>query len=177
MKQNVATKVKSLLEEIINDKGFTLWDVTYGKEGGEMLLTVTVDREKDISMEDLSELNVVINDIIDEADPIEDAYSLMLESAGAERALRTDSHINFAIEKKAHVELKLYKAIEGIKELEGTILSADETNLVFQAEIKEEQKKQKKGAKKSLKAVEEPKIETKIYTFEKKAISKLYAYL
>lgn len=177
MKQNAASKVKSLLEGAIIENGFSLWDITFGKEGGEMLLTVTVDKESDISMEMLSELNGVINDILDEADPIEGAYSLMLESAGAERTLRTEKHIAFAIEKNAHVELKLYKAVEGMKEFEGNIISFDGEKLVFGAIIKPEVKKTKKGAKCKTAEAEEPKAEVKTLTFEKKAISKMIAYV
>ena len=51
MKQNIASKVKTLLEEVIIQHGFSLWDITFGKEGGEMLLTVTVDSDKEISLE------------------------------------------------------------------------------------------------------------------------------
>ncbi len=179
MKQNIASKVKTLLEEAVTAQGFSIWDVTFGKEGGEMLLTVTVDKDSDISMEMLSELNVVINDIIDEADPIEGAYSLMLESAGAERPLKNESHIQFAIEKNANVELKLYKAIDGKKEFDGKIISYDGENLVFEAEIKEEVKPLKKGQKPKKSEAEEnaPKVEYITYTFEKKAISKMCAYL
>ena len=152
MKMNVATKVRALVEDAIKAQGFVLWDVTFGKEGGEMLLTVTVDKDDDISMEMLSALNAVINDILDEADPIEGAYSLMLESAGAERVLRTDEHIAFAIEKKAAVTMKLYKAIEKVKEFEGNILSYDGTEIEF-------------------------KTEKETFKIEKKAVSKLLAYV
>ena len=152
MKQSVAARVKPLLEDAITEKGFTLWDITFGKDGGEMLLTVTVDKDEEISLDMLSELNVVINAILDEADPIEGAYSLMLESAGAERVLRTELHIKYAIEKKAHTELKLYKAIDGVKEFEGTILEYDGEIITFQTE-------------------------SGTFTFDKKAVSKLCAYV
>jgi ribosome maturation factor RimP len=179
MKQNIASKVKTLLEEVIIQHGFSLWDITFGKEGGEMLLTVTVDCDKEISLDTLSPLNEAVNAILDEADPIEGAYSLMLESAGAERPLKTESHIQFAIDKKAHVELKLYKAIDGIKEFDGKIISFDGENLCFEAEIKEETKPLKKGQKpkKTQNVSEEIKRETKTYNFERKAISKMCAYL
>lgn len=176
MKQNAASKVKTLLEGAIIENGFSLWDITFGKEGGEMLLTVTVDKDSDITMEMLSELNCVVNDILDEADPIEGAYSLMLESAGAERTLRTEKHIEFAIKKNAHVELKLYKAVEGKKEFEGNIVSFEDDKLVFNAIIKEEVTKPKKGAKVKVEATE-PKTEIKVLTLEKKAISKIIAYV
>ncbi len=181
MKQNAASKVKALLEETIIEKGFSLWDITFGKEGGEMLLTVTVDKEGGISMEMLSELNEAVNDILDNADPIEGAYSLMLESAGAERPLRTDDHIKFAMDKKAKVELKLYKAVEGVKEFDGIIVSYDGENMVFEAEMKEEAKLQKKGTKKTVnkavKTEQTENTETKTFVFERKAISKMCAYL
>ena len=197
MKQNVASKIKALLEETIVKEGFILWDVTYGKEGGEMLLTVTVDKEFDeqsdcvesegcgISMEMLSALNEKVNEIIDEADPIDEAYSLMLESAGSERPLRTEEHIRFAIAKGAKVELKLYKAVEGMKEFDGKIQSFDGESLVFEAEIKKELTTDKKcktkktvnKAKPQAENAQSDDFEKRTFVFEIKAISKMCAYL
>ena len=196
MKHNVASKIRAMLEETVVKEGFILWDVTYGKEGGEMLLTVTVDKQFEnaegadsegcgISMEMLSSLNEKINEIIDEADPIDEAYSLMLESAGSERTLRTEDHIRFAIDKGAKVELKLYKAVEGIKEFDGTIKSFDGESLTFEAEIKKEPAADKKS--KTKKTVNKAKLkeemsqtndfEKRTFVFEIKAISKMCAYL
>lgn len=178
MKQNVASKIKELFESVIMEKGFSLWDITYGKEAGEMLLTVTVDCDKEISFDMLSELNEILNDILDQKDPIPDAYSLMLESAGAERPLRTDAHIEYAINKGACVELKLYKAVDGNKEFTGKILSYDGEKLTFEAEIKEEVKKQKgKTINKAKVSTEEQPVSKVTYSFDKKQISKLIAYV
>lgn len=207
MKQNVAAKVYSLLEKSIVKNGFYIWDITYGKEAGEMLLTVTVDKNSEdgktaeISLDMLSDLNEIINDILDANDPIPEAYSLMLESAGAERALRTDEHINYAISKNATVELKLYKAINisfeekaeekaenkpkskakgkntknEKKDFVGKIIQYKDGVITFEAEIKEEAEKGKTVNKsKGEKAFS---LRKEILTFEKKQISKLIAYV
>ena len=203
MKQNVAAKVYSLLEKAIVKNGFYIWDITYGKEAGEMLLTVTVDKNPEdgktaeISLDMLSDLNEIINDILDANDPIPEAYSLMLESAGAERALRTDEHINYAISKNATVELKLYKAINinseekteektksktkgknsksEKKDFVGKIIQYKDGVMTFEAEIKEEAEKGKTVNKsKGEKAFS---VRKEILTLEKKQISKLIAYV
>ncbi len=203
MKQNVAAKVYTLLEKAIVKNGFYIWDITYGKEAGEMLLTVTVDKNSEdgktakISLDMLSDLNEIINDILDANDPIPEAYSLMLESAGAERALRTDEHINYAISKNATVELKLYKAIKidseekneekpkskaknknsknEKKDFVGKIIQYKDGVMTFEAEIKEEAEKGKTVNKsKGEKAFS---VRKEILTFEKKQISKLIAYV
>ncbi len=152
MKQSVASKVRGLLEGTIHENGYRIWDITFGKEGSEMLLTVTVDRDDEISLDMLSKLNADINKILDEADPIDGAYSLMLESAGAERFLRNASHLQFAIDKNATVSLKLYKAVNGVKEFEGTVTAFDDSTVTV-------------------------KTETESITFDRKAISKICAYV
>jgi ribosome maturation factor RimP len=152
MKQSVASKVRALLEETILENGYRIWDITFGKEGSEMLLTVTVDRDDEISLDMLSKLNADINKILDEADPIEGAYSLMLESAGAERFLKNASHLQFALDKNATVSVKLYKALNGAKEFEGTLTAFNDSTITV-------------------------KTETENLTFDRKAISKICAYI
>ncbi len=204
MKQNVAARVHSLLDKTIIENGFYIWDVTYGKEAGEMLLTVTVDKTSEsgkiaeISLDMLSDLNEKINVILDKEDPIPEAYSLMLESAGAERNLRTDEHIKYAVLNNANVELKLYKGITiqkssaseehsekkskakakkeaaAKKDFVGKILEYKDGVLTFEAEISEEAKGKTVNKAKGEKAVSTRK---EILSFERKQISKLIAYV
>ena len=126
MKQSVSSKVRVLVAPKIEEMGYTLWDVTYGKEGGEMLLTVIVDKKGGISLKDITAVSDAINPIIDEADPISVPYSLMVESAGLERTLRTDEHLKFAVDASSNVTVKLYKALEGSKAYNGIIRSFDD---------------------------------------------------
>ncbi len=68
--------VKSLLEEDIKKAGYILDDVTYAKEGSTYVLTVIIDKNGIITVDDCVEVTNIINPILDEKDPIKDSYIL-----------------------------------------------------------------------------------------------------
>ncbi len=91
-KQNTAETVRSLIEETVNSLGYLLWDVEYKKEGASWNLTVTIDKDGDVTIDDWVAVNNAVNPILDEKDPIPDSYYLEVSSAGLERELREEKH-------------------------------------------------------------------------------------
>lgn len=132
--KNIAAKVKALVEEPIVNAGYTLWDVAYYKEGPEMILEISIDKQGGISINDCSEVTRIIEPMIDELDPIEESYCLQVSSAGTVRPLDRDEHIKFALDNKLNVTLGLYVAVDGSKEYVGVIESFDGENIVLNSE-------------------------------------------
>ena len=62
--------------------------------------------------------------MLDEADPIEEAYYLEVSSPGIERELRTQVHIDAC--EGWDVEVKLYAPIDGVKSFRGVLLESAE---------------------------------------------------
>lgn len=122
-KQNIAEAVAALLEGTVVGLGYRLWDVEYGKEGADYHLTVTIDSDAGITIDDCERVHRAIDPLLDEADPIDDAYILNVSSPGVERVLRTDAHLAASIGER--VELKLFAAIDGQKALRGVLEAAD----------------------------------------------------
>ena len=129
--KNVAEKVRTAVESTITEAGYSLWDVTYYKEGPEMILEISIDKEGGISINDCSAVTRAIEPIIDELDPIEESYCLQVASAGMVRPLDKDEHIRFACDNKLNTELKLYVAVDGSKEHHGIIESFDGETLIL----------------------------------------------
>ena len=128
---NAAEKVYSLIKETVESQGVTLWDVRFLKEGASWYLRVFIDKPEGIGIEDCTNVSHAIDPIIDEADPIHVSYFLEVCSPGTERELTRQSHFEACLGKK--VKIKLYKAIDGVKELTGTLKSAADT-LVIETE-------------------------------------------
>lgn len=122
-KQNIASTVEELLRPIIEGLGYTLWDVEYEKIGSEMNLTVTIDREEGIWISDCETVHRAIDPILDEADPIEDAYRLNVSSKGLEYELRTDRHLLASL--GMSVEVRLFAAKNGKKAFLGVLEGYD----------------------------------------------------
>ncbi len=124
-KTNIAAKVRNAVEDIIINAGYDLWDVAYYKEGPEMILEISIDKKEGISINDCSAVTKLIEPVIDELDPIEEAYCLQVASAGTVRPLNKEEHIRFACDNRLKANIGLYVAVDGSKEYEGIIGSFD----------------------------------------------------
>ena len=124
MAKNIAATVKELLSPTAESLGYILWDVEYVREGADNILRVTIDSENGINIEDCEKMHRAIDPVLDEADPIAQAYTLEVSSPGIERELRTDAHIEACIGE--YVELRLFAPVDGQKRFEGILAGRGE---------------------------------------------------
>ncbi|MER0123551.1 ribosome maturation factor RimP [Streptococcus sp. ZJ93] len=108
---------------------YELVDVEYGKMGGDYVLSIFVDKEGGISLNDTAELSEVISPLLDQIqpDPFPEQYMLEVTSPGLERPLKNAEAVEKAVGQYIHV--KLYQAIEKNKVFEGTLLSFENQEL------------------------------------------------
>lgn len=125
---NIAATVRALAEPIAQSLGYELWDVEYVKEGADYYLRIEIDSPEGITLDDCEKMHRAIDPVLDEADPIEDAYHLEVSSCGIERELKTDAHIAACV--GWQVELRLYAAIDGAKVWTGELRGLDESGAV-----------------------------------------------
>lgn len=111
---------------------YELVDVEYGKMGGDYVLSIFVDKEGGISLQDTADLSEIISPILDaiKPDPFPEQYMLEVTSPGLERPLKTVAALEQAVGKYIHV--KLYQAIDKVKVFEGTLLSFDGNVLLME---------------------------------------------
>ena len=122
-------QVAALALPIVEEEGCTLWDVEYVTEGARKIRRVTMDNEEGITVDDCEKLHRAIDPVLDEADPIEEAYYLEVSSPGIERELKTDMHISAC--EGWQVEVKLYAPINGSKVFKGILCECPEGKIVI----------------------------------------------
>ena len=122
--KNIAETVRGLVEPVATELGLMLWDVEFLREGARRVLRVTIDAEEGVTIDDCERLHRAIDPILDEADPIEDAYDLEVSSPGIERELRTDSHLDACV--GLEVELRLFAPLDGKKVYTGILAGRTE---------------------------------------------------
>ena len=83
MTTDVATRVSELVEPLIQAHGADLYDVVHGGATLQVLVAGQVD------LEELAVLTREISDVLDDADPMPDRYTLEVSTPGLERTLRT----------------------------------------------------------------------------------------
>ena len=129
----VVATVKKIAEPLAEELGYFLWDVEYVKEGADMYLRITIDSEEGINIEDCERMHRAIDPLLDEADPIEDAYHLEISSPGIERELKNEMQICAC--EGWDVEVRLYAPVDGSKSYLGTLCGLDEEgNVVIETE-------------------------------------------
>ena len=121
---NTAERVRLLAQPLCDEQGLFLWDVRFEKEGATWYLKVLIDRDGGVDMDACEAFTRPFNDILDEADPIEESYTLEVSSPGIERELKYEWHYECCTGDT--VEVHLYKPYEGSKLYIGELLPLDE---------------------------------------------------
>lgn len=117
--RGVAPFVRELVAPVAAEQGIMLWDVEFVREGAEMILRLTIDKEGGVGIDDCERFHRAIDPLLDEADPIETAYRLEVSSPGIERIITRPEH--FAAMKGSEVEVKLYAPVDGVKLFRGIL--------------------------------------------------------
>ena len=123
----IEENVETLIMPIIENLGYSLYDVQYVKEGKDYYLRVFIDKKEGISLEDCEKVNNAITDILDEKDYIKESYFLEISSPGIERILRKEQHLKDNIGNK--VSVSLFKQLDKSKQIIGTLEKFDNENI------------------------------------------------
>jgi len=132
--KQLESQIESLLTAPVNELGFELADVEYAIEDGNNVLTLYIDREGGVSIDDCETVHRAVDPLIDEIDPIEEAYYLSVSSLGLDRPLRKPK--DYARNRGNVITVGLYAPIDGKKQVRGTLLDSDDTGCVLEVEGK-----------------------------------------
>lgn len=125
-------RVEELVKDTVHELGYELCDVEFQKEYGNWVLTLYIDKPGGVSLDDCECVSKAVDPVLDEADPIEQAYYLSVSSLGLDRPLKKDSDFQRNIGKR--IEVKLFAPIDGKKEFSGELLSFDAETLTVRNE-------------------------------------------
>ena len=132
-KEKITGLVEDVLKDFLDENGLELYHTDFRKEGKDWYLNVFIDiaekvrndNEKDgtvryVSTDDCELVSDYLSDKLDELDPIEQNYMLSVSSPGMDRELyEQKDYDRFAGEL---VDIRLYRAKDGQKEIQGTLV-------------------------------------------------------
>jgi len=129
-RKSISDIVRELAEPVAAEFGYSIWDVEYVREGADMILRITIDSDKEggIDINDCEKMHRAMDPILDEADPIEEAYMFGVSSPGVERTLTRPEH--YERMRDSDVMLKFYTAVDGSKSLRATLVGLDGDDIV-----------------------------------------------
>ena len=106
MSKKIEEKVEKLVEPFAEQLGYELVGVEYEvKKGSDNELVIYIDKDGGVDLDDCEKLSRLIDEPIDELDPIEEAYVLCVSSPGLDRPLKTDKDFKRAVGKD--IDLKM----------------------------------------------------------------------
>lgn len=123
---------EALLKSTVEGLGFSLCDVEFKKEYGDWVLTLFIDREGGVTIDDCERVSRAVEPILDEADPIEQQYYLSVSSLGLDRPLKKEQDYARSMGKELYV--KLYAPRDGKKERIGVLAAYDDDTLTLTLE-------------------------------------------
>ena len=128
----VEQRCEALVQPILDEHGFELWDVEYVKEGANYYLRVYADKEGGMTIDDCVTISRALEGKLDEEDFISEAYILEVSSPGLGRPLKRER--DFARSIGAAVDVKLYQAVNQQKEYTGLLKAYDEKKVILELE-------------------------------------------
>ncbi len=135
-KTDYEKKTEALIVPIVDEKGYELVDIEYVKEGSQYYLRCYVDKEGGITIDDLEGVSRLLSDRLDEEDFISEAYILEVSSPGLGRPFKKEKDFERNIGKI--IEIHLYRAVSGQKQLTGQLIGYDKDTITIQDENGEE---------------------------------------
>ena len=126
----VAEQVFELVAPIAKGFGLEVIEVLYEKKYDGMNLTVVIDKDGGVTIDDCEKLHRAIDEPLDELDPIDTAYILNVSSPGIDRPLTLERDYKRNLNKK--ISVKLYKPLDGKKVYEGVLVSYDEQSFTIE---------------------------------------------
>lgn len=129
---SVVKTVTGLVKPILDEYHFELVDVEFVKEGRSWYLRVYIDKKGGINIEECALVSDRLSEKLDqcEPDPIPQAYYLEVSSPGAERPLKNERDLQWALHKYVH--LSLYQPLEQKKVFEGELIGISTDSLTLQ---------------------------------------------
>lgn len=115
----IENEILKIAEPVAQEMGCYVVAVEFKKENGDRYLRLFIDKDGGVGINDCEAFSRAVEVKIDEADPIEENYCLEVSSPGADRVLKTQREFMYYIGRE--VEVKLYSAIDGMKEFEGVL--------------------------------------------------------
>lgn len=134
-KKDIPAVVEAMVLPIVQELNLELVDVEFVKEGAHWYLRVFLDKDGGIDVEDCSSVSEQLSQLLDEQDPIPQAYMLEVSSPGLDRPLKKQA--DFAKYAGRLVRVKTYAPLDGKKELVGELKGLEGEDVVLTVEGRE----------------------------------------
>ena len=129
---NIQQSLYDLLEDPVREIGYELYDIEIKNIDSRQTVQIFFDAPEGVGLEDCVNVNRLAQEILDEHDPIAEAYVLEVSSPGLFRKLKTQKHFQSQIGKR--VKLRYREEAKGIRNITGILKDYSDEQLLVQQE-------------------------------------------
>ncbi|MCC6095702.1 MAG: ribosome maturation factor RimP [Eubacterium sp.] len=130
---------EDLLQDFLRENGLSLYHTEFKREGKDWYLNVFIDKMPDengqeqyVSSNDCEQVSRYLSERLDEKDPISQNYYLQVSSPGLDRQLYEQKDYDRYAGRL--VDVRLYAAVNGSKEHQGTLVGCKDGKVVIRDE-------------------------------------------
>ncbi len=131
-------------DKIAKEQDCFLVDAEFVTEGKEKFLRLYIDKEGGVGIDECEKFSNAFGEIFDALDPISEEYILEVSSPGVDRTLKTKREFDYFAGRE--VSVKLYAALDGKKEFDGTLIKLEDDTVTVETDGKEVSFKKKEAA-------------------------------
>jgi len=128
-KPSTTAVCEELAKPVLQELGLTLWDLRFEKEGSVWFLRYYIDKPGGVTIDDCEAFSRAVDKLLDQADPVEQSYTLEVSSPGVERELTRPWHFEQCLGKR--VMVRLIRPVEGVRDFEGLLAAAAQDQLTL----------------------------------------------
>jgi ribosome maturation factor RimP len=121
-----------LLEPTVERLGYELIDLELRLGGRRGLVRLFIDKPDGIDLDDCERVSRAVSALLDVEDPVPGNYNLEVSSPGLDRKLTKVEHFQRFVGETLKVQLRF--PIAGRRRFRGTLVSADEENIVVEVD-------------------------------------------
>jgi len=128
----VRDELAGLLEPTVEQLGYEMADLEVSRGGGHGVVRVFIDHPDGIGLDDCEKVSLAISALLDVEDPMPGQYDLEVSSPGFDRKLTKNEHFHRFMGQTVKVQMRF--PIEGRKRFRGTLVSANEDNVIVEVD-------------------------------------------
>lgn len=129
--------IESGIKDLLSKMNYELYSLKFLKRNKEYTLEIIVDRDEDISMDDIVKVSEAISTYLDEIDFSDVAYTLNVSSLGIEKPLKVEKLEKYL---NRYIYVHIINPIEGNNSYTGTLIDVQENKISLQIMIKTRKK-------------------------------------
>jgi len=130
MNKSIEHQISIMVEPLIKEKGLELVDVEYVREGAHWYLRLYIDKDGGVDMDDCSSVSHVVSEMLDQKNPIPQAYMLEVSSPGLERPLKKEE--DFVRFQGSLVMVHTASPFQGFKKFTGNLVGLINDEIVLE---------------------------------------------